>query len=158
MTQSKNVRPISRRLTDADARHLLSAGLIRVCHNSGPSRVAFEVGCDEKTIRRARDEDSTLGLAYAFNLLDVDKHALDELAAAKGYAFVPLAVAASVDAIVAQSASIHSIAEARSENSPGGPAELDCELIAMEATVDAASASLDHLKARILAAKLRRAA
>lgn len=87
-----NVRPRHSKLTDADARHLLAAGLLRACHEQGPSRVALETGCDEKTIRRARDEQSTLGLACTFNLLDVDPTALDALAAAKGFMFLPLEV------------------------------------------------------------------
>lgn len=87
---NKHVRPRSRKLTDADARHLLAAGLLRVCHEHGPSRVALETGCDEKTIRRARDEVHTLGLACTFNLLDVDPTALDSLAASKGFALMPL--------------------------------------------------------------------
>jgi hypothetical protein len=90
--RNKHVRPISKKLTDADARHLLAAGLLRACHEQGPSRVALETGCDEKTIRRARDEESTLGLACAFNLLDVDAHALDALIAAKGFAMMPLEI------------------------------------------------------------------
>lgn len=89
---NKRVRPISRKLTDADARHLLAAGLLRVCHEHGPSRVAVETGCDEKTIRRARDEVHTLGLACSWNLLDVDPTALDALAASKGVCILPLEV------------------------------------------------------------------
>lgn len=89
---SKPVRPLSRKLTDADARHLLAAKLIPICHQHGPSRVGVEVGCHEKTIRSARDEDSTLGLACTFNLLDVDPTALDTLAAAKGFTLMPLEI------------------------------------------------------------------
>lgn len=89
---NKRVRPSGRKLTDTDARHLLASGLLRACHEYGPSRVALESGCDEKTIRRARDEESTLGLACTFNLLDVDPTALDALAAAKGVAIIPLEI------------------------------------------------------------------
>lgn len=90
MTQRSNVRPPTKRLTDADARHLLAAGLIRACHDNGPSRVALEIGCDEKTVRRARDEDSTLGLACSWNLLDIDPSAFNELAAAKGVKLIQI--------------------------------------------------------------------
>ncbi len=90
MTQRSNVRPSFSRLTDADARGKLALGLIRACHDYGPSRVALEIGCDEKTVRRARDEDSTLGLACTFNLLDIDPTALDELTRAKGFKLVAL--------------------------------------------------------------------
>jgi hypothetical protein len=92
LMRNKPVRPHGKKLTDEDARHLLAAGLLRACHEHGPSRVALETGCDEKTIRRARDEHSTLGLACTFNLLDVDPTALDALCAAKGFTLLPLEI------------------------------------------------------------------
>jgi hypothetical protein len=150
------VRPPVRRLTDSDARHLLADGLLRSCHAHGPARVALETGCDEKTIRRARDEETTLKLACAFNLLDIDPHALDALAAAKGVMLVPL-IDAAPDFISAASATIHQLAEARSPDSPGGHLVTDCELLAMEAKADACLAAALELKSQIAAAKLRRA-
>ena len=86
---SKQVRPIIRRLTDEDARHLLADGLLRLCHEHGPSRVALEAGCDEKTIRRARDEQSTLGLACVVNLAAMDPASLNALFGAVGLKLVP---------------------------------------------------------------------
>lgn len=151
------VRPTRRKLTDADARHLLADGLLRVCHTLGPSRVALETGCDEKTIRRARDEESTLGLACTFNLLDADEHALDALVAAKGFMLVPI-LADAPDLVVAGGAIVHSIGKARDPSGPGGPLETDAELIGMEAEADAMLASALVLRSRIVAAKLRRAA
>lgn len=156
----RKVRPTGRKLTDADARHLLADGLIRTCHVHGPSRVAVEAGCDEKTIRRARDEDSTLGLAIALNLLDIDAHVLDALFAAKGMMLVPLAVESSdgtVDVIPAAGAAIYSIGKNRLPQSPGGSEETDLELIQTEADVDALFASVLERRAAIAAAKLRRA-
>lgn len=153
----QHVRPNSRRLTDADARHLLADGLLRACHAQGPSRVALEVGCDEKTIRRARDEESTLGLACHWNLLDIDPHALDAIAAAKGVMVVPL-LANAPDAIVAAGAAIHRIGQARDPNGPGKSTETDSELLGMEAEADAMLAAALELRSRIVAAKLRRAA
>lgn len=151
------VRPNSKRLTDSDARHLLADGLLRACHKQCPSRVALEVGCDEKTIRRARDEESTLGLAAAVNLLDVDPHALDALFAAKGMMVVPM-MSNAPDAIVAAGAAIHRIGQARDPNSPGKEKETDGELIGMEGEADAMLAAALELRSRIVAAKLRRAA
>jgi hypothetical protein len=46
-----HVRPPIEPLTDADARHLLADGLLRLCHKHGPSRVALKSGCDEKTAK-----------------------------------------------------------------------------------------------------------
>lgn len=152
-----HVRPPSRKITDSDARHLLADGLLRSCHRHGPSRVALEAGCDEKTIRRARDEDSTLGLAASWNLLDIDAHALDALAAAKGMMIVPL-MDAAVDIIPAAGAAIARIGQNRCPTSPGGSRETDDELIATEAENDALLASCLERRSRIALAKLERAA
>jgi hypothetical protein len=151
------VRPNSKSLTDADARHLLAYGLLRVCHEHGPSRVALSTGCDEKTIRRARDEESTLGLACSWNLLDVDTHALDALAAAKGVMLVPL-LSGAPDVVVAAGAAMHRIGLARDPNGPGKHKETDAELIGMEAEADAMLAAALELRSRIVTAKLRKAA
>lgn len=151
------VRPTSRKLTDADARHLLADGLLRSCHQHGPSRVAVESGCDEKTIRRARDEESTLNLACAFNLLDIDPHALDALLAAKVFMAVPLR-GEGVDVIPAAGAAIHRIGRNRDPHSDGGVIETDLELIKSEPENDALLAAVLDRRAEIVEAKLRRAA
>lgn len=151
----KRVRPNSRKLTDADARHLLADGLLRACHQHGPSRIALETGCDEKTIRRARDEDSTLGLACTFNLLDIDEHALDALAGAKGFMLVPLIAKGATDIVPAAGAAIYAVGSNRAEHSEGGSTETDRELIASEAQNDALLASVLDRRARIVEAKLR---
>lgn len=153
----QHVRPSVKRLTDADARHLLAYGLLKVCHREGPSRVALETGCDEKTIRRARDEESTLGLACTFNLLDIDEHVLDALLAAKGKMLVPM-MSDAPDIISAAGATLHRIGMARSAKSEGGARETDVELIEMEGEADAMLAAALELRSRISGAKLRRAA
>jgi hypothetical protein len=151
-----HVRPTSRKLTDSDARHLLADGLLRSCHSHGPSRVAVEAGCDEKTIRRARDEDSTLGLAASWNLLDIDSHALDALAAAKGVMIVPLMTQAQ-DIIPTAGAAITRIGQNRCPTSPGGSLETPDEIIASEAENDALLAACLERRSQIALAKLERA-
>lgn len=151
------VRPNRGKLTDADARHLLAYGLLRVCHRLGPSKVAVETGCDEKTIRRARDEESTLGLACAVNLLDIDDHVLDALLASKGKMLVPMMNEAP-DIVSAAGATLHRIGMARSAKSEGGAKETDAELLDMEPEADAMLAAALELRSRISGAKLRRAA
>lgn len=157
MTNSQ-VRPNSQSLTDGDARHLLAYGLIRACHQSGPSRVALAIGCDEKTVRRARDEESTLGLACAWNLLDVDLHALDAIAAAKDVRIVPMTRESGQDALLAAAAYLHRLAENRAAHSPGGIKETDAELIAEETTLDQLEAAISARRVQIARAKLRVAA
>ncbi len=135
------VRPNSQRLTDEDARHLLADGLLRFCHREGPARVGLIAGCDEKTIRRARDEKTTLKLANALNLLDGDPHALDALLAAKGFILAPMMTEAP-DLIASAGAAIHRIATNRAAHSAGGEAETDHELIAGETENDALLAAM----------------
>lgn len=85
MPHRSNVRPSGKRLTEEDARKALSFGLLRLTSNHGPSRVGLEAGCDEKTIRNARDQKSTLRLDLALNLLALDHTALDELLSKYGF-------------------------------------------------------------------------
>lgn len=154
----QQVRPNSAKLTDEDVQQLLSDGMITGrCHTLGPSKVAaLAGGVDEKTIRRARDRESTLNPAAMFNLLDADEHVLDGLLAAKGFMAVPL-MARGPDIIASAGAAIHRIGSSRAENSPGGATETDQELIASEAENDALLASVLERRSLIATAKLRRA-
>ena len=80
MTHCNIVLPPVLPLTVDDAREKLAPVLRRVCSNHGPKKVAKYIGgCDEKTVRDARDEKSTLRLDYAANLLLLDGTALDGL-------------------------------------------------------------------------------
>jgi len=74
------VRPSVKPLTEQEARHLLAGGLLKPCHESGPTRVGLTIGCDEKTVRKARDEETTMRLDLAWNALLVNENALDGLA------------------------------------------------------------------------------
>lgn len=165
MVQRNSVRPNVRPLVDADVRLLLSDGLIRACGlpnqvgggTLGPTRVGMAIGCDEKTVRRARDQESTLGLACAINLLDVAPGALDALFAAKGFRLAPLAFDDAPDAVSCAGAVVHKLGIARDPKSIGGIHESDCELEGMEAEVMRLEEATAALRSRIVAAKLRRA-
>lgn len=90
MPHRSSVRPPVGRLTEEEARQSLASGLLRLCSANGPSRVGLEAGCDEKTIRNARDQKSTLRLDLAFNLLALDPTALNELAGRYGFKLTPI--------------------------------------------------------------------
>jgi hypothetical protein len=148
------------KLTDTDVRHLLADGIVRACGKPntigggtiGPSRVGMAIGCDEKTVRRARDQESTLGLACAVNLLDVDPSALDALLAAKGFVLTPLPREEAPDPIAATGRVITGLAEVRADGTP----ETDAELALMETDIEAAELSLHVLHARIARFRLGR--
>lgn len=82
-----SVRPTCRLLTDSDVRELLSPELIKMCADDGPSRVAIDIGCEEKTVRRARDKETSLKSSTTFNLLTRDTSALDPILAHFGGRF-----------------------------------------------------------------------
>lgn len=92
------VRPKQSRLTEADYRQLVAAGVRRCSAADGAARFAVEVGCDEKTMRAARDSKSSLSGSTLFNMLLVDPSALDELAAHFGFRLAPLEGSAEDDA------------------------------------------------------------
>jgi hypothetical protein len=85
-----SVSPISTRLTDADYRRLVAATVGRLCLVHGKDRLALEAGCDERTMRHARDERTSLSAASLFNMLALDASALDELASHFGLKLVAL--------------------------------------------------------------------
>lgn len=89
-----NVRPPIVPLTELDAREKLSRALLKVCSEHGPTRVGKAIGCDEKTVRNARDEKSTLSLDTAANLLLLDGAAFDGILAHFGRVSAPLDSAA----------------------------------------------------------------
>lgn len=151
-----HVRPPVARLTDDDARASLSTVINKLCEEHGPSRVALEVGCDEKTIRRAREKESTLKLHTAGNLLALSPYALDGFLGRYGFRAVPIGSRCDTDVLLATSASVHSICGARDPNSPGGVIETSAEKLAQEAGLRKARAAIDERLAEIEA--IRRAA
>tara|TARA_B100000678_G_C17921319_1_gene387463 strand:- start:115 stop:558 length:444 start_codon:yes stop_codon:yes gene_type:complete len=71
-------------ITEEDAREDLRSTLLALCSEHGPTKVGKAIGADEKTVRNARDEKSTLRLDSAVNLLLMDGTALDPLLARFG--------------------------------------------------------------------------
>jgi len=84
------VRPSVEPLTEQDARHLIAEGLLRPCQDQGPTRVSLKIGCDEKTVRKARDKETTLRVDYSWNALLANPQALDAVAGHFGLKLVPL--------------------------------------------------------------------
>ena len=81
MPQRSMVRPPVSLLTDNDVRALVAPELIALCAEDGPSRVALDIGCEEKTVRRARDRETTLKASTTFNMLARKGEALDPILA-----------------------------------------------------------------------------
>jgi hypothetical protein len=64
-----------------DVRELLAPELIAMCHEHGPTRVGLDIGCEEKTVRRARDKETSLKASTTFNILATRGTALDSILA-----------------------------------------------------------------------------
>ena len=99
MPHRSEVLPPVMPLTVEDARELLAPSLLRLCSDHGPKRVAAAIGgADEKTVRDARDEKSTLSLQYAANLLALDGRAFDPFLERVGRRSVPIGATCDTDA------------------------------------------------------------
>lgn len=148
------VPPSALPLTVEDAREVLSKPLLRLCSEHGPTRVGLAVGgADDKTIRDARDEKSSLRLDYAANLLLLDGTALDGFLARVGRRSVPAESICDTDALPAMTGAVHKLVLATDPRSPGGKEVLNSELVDAEPEIRKAFDSLAVLLRRIDVAK-----
>lgn len=131
--------------TEADTRHALAYDIARLCHNHGPQRIGLTIGCDEKTVRSARDEVSSLKLHNAFNLLVVDSGALDSVGALYGVAIVPLDTGQARDATASVARIVPRMVEADREDGDFSMRDL----FAMEADLRASHRATGAMLAKI---------
>ena len=151
------VRPPIMPLTELDAREILRPVLLRLCSDHGPTRVGKAIGADEKTVRKARDEQSTLGLEKAVNLLLLSPAALDGFLARFGLRSAPIDATCSTDpAHARQTATALSRATAAINEALEDDGEVsDAELVEMEATLEAAYDKLAAKRERLRRFRLR---
>lgn len=139
-------------LTDDDVRELLAKPIRKLCSDHGPTRVAKSLGLTdaaEKTIRRARDEQTTLCLDTAANLLSLDPHALDGFLMHFGRRSVPVDAVCTSDPLPAMTGAVHKLVIAASPTSPGGSELSRCELLGAKEDIRAAFDQLGVLLQRI---------
>lgn len=159
MTQRSIVRPPVALLTELDAREILARPILALCSEHGPTRIGKALGgIDEKTVRNARDEKSTLSIDTAANLLSLDPHALDGFLGHFGRRSVPTDSVCDTDALPAMSGALHRLVVATSPGSPSGPALARSELLDAEAELRTAFDVLGALLNRIDAIKQGKAA
>src|SRR3546814_1301758 len=91
-----------------------------VCSSDLPTRVAGSVGCDEKTIRNARDEKSTLRLDFASNLLALDGRALEPILNHYGRRTVPVDATCDTDALPAMTGAVYKLVSSIAPHSEDG--------------------------------------
>lgn len=153
MRQRSNVRPFVSALTELDAREILAKPLLSACSSHGPTRVAVAIGgADEKTVRNARDEKSTLRLDYAANLLLIDGTAFDGFLALVGRRSVPHGAVCDTDTDRARESSVLKAALALSEALADDDEITPAEVRANRATIEAARDALDQLLSKLVRA------
>lgn len=150
MPQRTTVLPSVTPLTVEDARELLAPSLIKVCGEHGPTRVGVAIGgADEKTVRDARDEKSSLSLHYAANLLRLDGTAFDPFLACVGRRSVPIDAVCNTDALPAMTGAVHRLVVASSPTSPAGASLHPSELLDAEPQLREAFDAIGGLLNRI---------
>jgi hypothetical protein len=137
-------------LTVEDARELLAPKLRALCSDHGPTRVGFAIGgADDKTVRDARDEKSTLRLDYAANLLLLDGTALDPFLNRVGRRSVPFGSICDTDALPAMTGAVHKLVVAASPASANGANLSRCELLGAKDDIRSAFDALGALLGKI---------
>lgn len=151
--QRSNVLPPMMALTVEDTRELLAVPLRRVCQQHGPKRVAIAIGgADEKTVRDARDEKSTLRLDYAANLLLIDGTAFDGFLQKVGRRSVPFDATCNTDTDRARESSVIKAALALSQALEDDDIISPIEVRDNRAVIEAARDALDQLLAKLVMA------
>ena len=145
------VRPSVPPLTDDDVREAVRAVLLPLCSDHGPTRVAKALGgdVDERTIRRARDEQTTLQAATLVNLLALDPHALDGFLTHYGRRSVPSDAICTSDPLPAMTGAVHKLVVAASPTSDEGAHLSRAELLDAKPQIRAAFDALGSLLGRI---------
>lgn len=157
MTQCSNVVPSVVPFTDDDVREIIRGVLLPLCSDMGPTRVAATLtGVEERTIRRARDEQTTLCLDTAANLLRLDPLALDGFLARVGRRSVPMHAVCDTDALPALTGAVHKLVVAASPTSDEGQKLSDRELLDSEPEIRAAYDALDALLTKAAGIRAKR--
>lgn len=150
MSQRSNVLPSAIPMTVEDAREILADPLRSLCSDHGPTAVARSIGgCEDKTVRDARDEKSTLRLDYAANLLLLDGTAFDGFLARVGRRSVPMDATCSTDALPAMTGAVHKLVVASMPDSENGHALGRNELLDSENELRQAFDAIGALLQRI---------
>lgn len=147
---SEPVRPPVIPFTDDDVREITRNVLLPLCSDLGPTKVARALGgVDEKTIRRARDEQTTLCMDTMANLLRLDPLAFDGFLSRVGRRSVPMHAVCDTDALPALTGAVHKLVVASSESSDGGKKITDREMLDAEHEIREAYDALDCLLTKI---------
>ncbi len=131
---------------------------VQLSHDLTDQDTADNIGCCAATVGNARNMSGQLAGRTLFNLLRIDPLALEGLLHHFGRRSVPIEAKCDTDPLVSMTGAVHKIAEAQSDQSPGGKSITDSECLDIEPFIDAAMDSMAALKQRAVAIRTARAA
>jgi transcriptional regulator with XRE-family HTH domain len=149
--QQRNVLRVNPIEEQTAFRNAVARVLTCIQANSGDTllEIAERIGVSLGTISNAANKKNDLSPTFINRLGQAyGPEALDPIHALYGARGVPLDADSTADALPPLTASIHRLAVARSEASPGGERITHGELLEMEPEIDAAMKALTALKLR----------
>ncbi len=121
---------------------------VQLAHDLTDQDCADHMGCCAATVGNARNQSVQIAGRTIFNLLRIDPLAIEGLLHHFGRRSVPIEARCDTDPLVTMTGAVHKIAEAQSDQSPGGKAITDGECLDLEPWLDAAMESMLALKQR----------
>lgn len=156
--RDKHVCPKARLLTDDEYRKITAKVVFRLSYPTTCEAIGLALGVNEKTIRRARNEETSLEGKTLMSMFWADREFREWMCAEVGERPVSMdAPSDGVSALPLAAGAVHRLAEATAINSDGGIAITEAELLRMEEDLARAHDSLGGLLTRIADAKKRRA-
>jgi len=151
---NKKVRANAPILTRTRAEQIVSQAVRHafIHYDGSQDDMGQEIGCDGSTIGKAINGQHLPRIDTLFNLLRIDPFAVDGLLQHYGRRSVPIEAKCNTDALLATSAVVHDLAQAKGRNLT------DYECLECEASIDAALDVLSALKNRCLTIRKDRAA
>lgn len=145
--QPSVVRPVSRPTQNAYRQQCANVvRKLKAEHSLTNEELGDRLGCSDETISNVENQRTNLNpvtllnIDYEFGAGTIDP--IRELSGARG---VPVGAKCDTDALPSLTAAVHSIAEARSANSPGRAAIMHGELAGMEPQLREAVKALNWL-------------
>lgn len=119
---------------------------IKQLHHLTNEELGDRLGCSDETISNVENQRTNLNPVTLLNIdYEFGAGTIDPIRELSGTRGVPVGAVCDTDALPSLTAAVHSIAEARSSNSPGGAAITHGELAQMEPKLREAIQALNWL-------------
>jgi transcriptional regulator with XRE-family HTH domain len=119
---------------------------LKLEHNLTNEELGDRLGCSDETISNVENMRTNLNPVTLLNIdFEFGAGTIDPIRELSGTRGVPVGAVCDTDALPALTASVHSIAQARAPNSPGGPRITHGELAAMQPVLRQAIQALNWM-------------